>query len=286
MANRCHVRSISLPSRSHPATIRIEEELSKLKPLEASSASTLSSLCFDLSGVDGLYHCVNDLLHLASTQQVLSRHQSQKCLNQLIDWSVRLIDACSITRDAMLQFKEQVQALQSALRRRKGDLSIQENIDDYSCFRKKMRKEANKLIAELKQMDNKLGALQLPDQDQHLSALIRVLREVNVKNSSVFQSFLLFLATPVSKPTQSRWSMVSKLMHKRTPACEETQEIVNELQSVDYALNEMSNVDNIQIARKKLQDLEISIEELENCLERVFRHLIKTRASILNIFSQ
>ncbi|EEF40670.1 conserved hypothetical protein [Ricinus communis] len=149
-----------------------------------------------------------------------------------------------------------------------------------------MRKEANKLIAELKQMDNKLGALQLPDQDQHLSALIRVLREVNVKNSSVFQSFLLFLATPVSKPTQSRWSMVSKLMHKRTPACEETQEIVNELQSVDYALNEMSNVDNIQIARKKLQDLEISIEELENCLERVFRHLIKTRASILNIFSQ
>ncbi|EEF40669.1 hypothetical protein RCOM_0872170 [Ricinus communis] len=139
MANRCHVRSISLPSRSHPATIRIEEELSKLKPLEASSASTLSSLCFDLSGVDGLYHCVNDLLHLASTQQVLSRHQSQKCLNQLIDWSVRLIDACSITRDAMLQFKEQVQALQSALRRRKGDLSIQENIcrmrEKLSCVR-------------------------------------------------------------------------------------------------------------------------------------------------------
>ncbi|KAJ6774725.1 BPS1-LIKE PROTEIN [Salix purpurea] len=80
----------------------------------------------------------------------------------------------------MLRLKEQVQALQSALRRRKGDSSIESSVANYFCLRKKM-KDAKKLIASLKQMDNKFGASPFLDQDHQLSDVIQVIREVACK---------------------------------------------------------------------------------------------------------
>ncbi|XP_021691039.2 uncharacterized protein LOC110672546 [Hevea brasiliensis] len=216
---------------------------------------------------------------MSSTQEVLSYYQKEKCLHNLLDGSVRILDICGITRDVMLQFKDQVQALQSALRRRKGYSSIEGSIASYSCFTKKMKKEAKKSIAVLKQMGSKLKAS--PLQDHHL---IQLFKEVIAMSSSVFQSLFSFLST--SKPKQNRWSMVSKLMQKGAQACEEKQEIVNQLESVDAALSEKPHFGQMQIAQKRLEALEISIQDIENCLESVFKHLIKTRASILNIISQ
>ncbi|XP_024457628.2 uncharacterized protein LOC112327627 [Populus trichocarpa] len=283
MSGKYRVRSVSLPSRSHPTTLTVEEELNKLKAWQA--LSTSGSICNGLLGVEDLYKYVDEFLNLASTQEVLSRHENGKCHNELLDGSVRLLDVCSIARDTMLRFKEQIQALQSALRRRKGDSSIESSVATFTCFRKKMKKDAKKLIASLKQMDNKLGASSLLDQDQHLSAVIKVIREVNVINCSIFQSLLLFMSTS-SKPKQSRWSLVSKLMHKGVIACEEKQENVNEIETVDAALSEVSDSEKVKIAQKRLEALEMSIDDLGNCLERLSRPLIKSRASLLNIISQ
>ncbi|KAL3591858.1 hypothetical protein D5086_010498 [Populus alba] len=169
--------------------------------------------------------------------------------------------------------------------RRKGDSSIESSVAAFNCFRKKMKKDTKKLIASLKQMDSKLEASSLLDQDQHLSAVIRVIREVNVINCSIFQSLLVFLSTS-SKPKQSRWSLVSKLMHKGVIACEEKQENVNEIETVDAALSQVSDSEKVKIAQKRLETLEMSIDDLENCLERLSRPLIKSRATLLNIISQ
>ncbi|XP_035549197.1 uncharacterized protein LOC109017283 [Juglans regia] len=294
MAGKYQVRSISLPSRSHPSTVRLEEELNRLKIREETSTLTSESICKGLVGLEELYRCVDDLLNMASTQQVLSQLQHEKYVEELLDGSVRLLDICGITRDAMLQIREHVQVLQSALRRRKGDSSIESSINSYTCFRKKMKKDAKKLIAALKQMESKCGASPILDLDHHLSAVIRVLREVCLMNVSTFQSLLMFLTTPVSKPI-SGWSLVSKLMHKSVIACEEKQEKVNEMEVVDAALSTLcrsyasskgADPEKAQSAKKRLEDLEISIEELENSLECVFRRLIRTRASLLNIISQ
>ncbi|CBI14780.3 unnamed protein product, partial [Vitis vinifera] len=122
MANRCHVRSISLPSRSHPTTLKIQEELNKLRTLEASSTSTLETICNGLSGLQELYKCLDELLGLPSTQQALSHHQHEKWVNDLLDGPVRILDVCGSVRDVIAQFKEKIRDLQSALRRRKGDL--------------------------------------------------------------------------------------------------------------------------------------------------------------------
>ncbi|KAK7406895.1 hypothetical protein VNO78_08530 [Psophocarpus tetragonolobus] len=199
MANKFHVRSNSFPTASHPSTITVEEELSKLKTWEANSTSTSKSIGTGLSLLQDLYICLEGLLNMGSTQKLISNHQGEKCLEELLDGSVRILDICGITRDTMLQIKENVQALHSALRRRKGDSCIERVITEYNLFSKKMKKNAKKLITSLKQMESKFGVCPLLNQDQQLIALVRVLREVMLMNMSIFQSLLAFLAMPASK---------------------------------------------------------------------------------------
>ncbi|KAK7253008.1 hypothetical protein RIF29_37373 [Crotalaria pallida] len=287
MAKKCPVRSNSFPSASHPSTVRVEEELRNLKNCEATtSTSTSESISNGLSFFQDMYICLEDLLNLASTQKLISHHKGEKCVEEILDGSVRLLDICGITRDTISQIKENVQALHSALRRRKGDSSIERSVAEYNLFTKKVKKNAKKLITSLKQMDIKFGVSPVLDKDQDMASLIRVLREVIAMNMSVFQSILSFLAFPSSKSKVAM--MVAKLMQKGVQSSDD--ENCNELKCVDAALSTLlrdgTNVEKRQAAREKIEALEDAIESIENGLECAFRHLIKTRASLLNIMTQ
>ncbi|OIW11076.1 hypothetical protein TanjilG_22883 [Lupinus angustifolius] len=283
MANMYHVRSNSFPSASHPTTVKVEEELRNLRTFEATSTSTSESIRTSLCFLQDLYICLDGFLNLASTQKLISHHTGEKCVEDIVDGSLRLLDICGITRDTMLQIKENVQALHSAIRRRKGDSSIARSVAEYNSFTKKVKKNAKKLITSLKQMDSNFGVSPLLNQDQDLAALIRVLREVIAMNMSIFQSLLTFLVFPSSKSKVTKWLMVAKLMQKG-------EEKSNELQRVDAALitllSDATNVEKMLAAREELEALENAIESLENGVESVFRPLIKTRASLLNIIAQ
>jgi len=290
MANKFHVRSNSFPTGSHPSIIRVEEELSKFKTWEATSTSTSKSIGSGLSLLSDLYICVENLLNMPSTQKLISNHQGERCTEELLDGSVRILDICDITRDTLLQIKENVQALHSALRRRKGDSSIERVVAEYNSFSKKMKKNAKKLITTLKQMESKFGVSPLLDQDQQLSVLTRVLREVIVMNMSIFQSLLAFLAVPAPKSKGTKWLLLAKLMHKGVITCEDNTENSNELQCVEATLSSLvsegSNVAGMQAAHERLEALENGIESIGNGLESLFRHMVKTRACLLNIMTQ
>src|ERR1044072_1283909 len=96
-SSRYGVRSISLPTRSHPSTARVEEELNKLKSC-TSSSSRVETICYGLSGLVELYKCIEDLLKLPLTQQALSQHKNDKWLNELLDSPVRFLDQLGKTR--------------------------------------------------------------------------------------------------------------------------------------------------------------------------------------------
>lgn len=300
-SNRYSVRSISLPPTSHPTTARVEEELNKIKSWESSSnsSSKAETIRVGLSLLSELYKRIEDLLTLPLTQQALSQDQHQKWVNELLEGSLRYLDACENTRDSVISMQETVRELQSALRRRKiGDLSNESVVSVYICSRRKMKKETAKSLASLKPMDGKFGAgggLMLDDLDDHLLAVVRVLRETSLITISIFHSLLLFLSMPVQKPKPSRWSLVSKLVQKGVlAACTDQQENVNELEGADVALGNLlvqnSGRDiegqKMQSAQSRLDALDVSVEGLVKGLECLFRHLIQTRVFLLNIMSQ
>ncbi|KAF8406686.1 hypothetical protein HHK36_008777 [Tetracentron sinense] len=287
-----HVRSISLPSRLHPSTLRIEEELNKLRTSEISSAKA-ETIKIGLAGIEKLYNCVDDLIHLPLTQQALVHHKHERLVEEVLDGSVSLLDVCGTARDILLMMSERVQDLQSALRSRSGrDSSMESKVGAYICFRKKVKKDIGKCLGELKRMGSKFGLSSLIELDHHLSVVVKVLREVTMITISIFQSLLMFMSAP-SKLKPGRWSLISKLVHAESIAnCEGRQEHINEVENVDVALYSLHggirNKDakvNLQTAQKSLETLEISIGGLETGLECMFRRLIQTRVTLLNIIS-
>ncbi|KAF7848418.1 hypothetical protein BT93_L1963 [Corymbia citriodora subsp. variegata] len=292
--SKYNARSISFPSRTHPTTRRIDAELNKLKSLEAKYQTPSSgSVLAGLSGLEELYISLDDLLSMPSTRQALSCIQGRSCTDGLLEGSVRLLDVCGSLREMLMLIKEHVQALQSVLRRRKGDSSIEAVISDYAGYRKRMRKDAKRLMRIMG--TSSLGASTLIVDDLQLSSLARVLSEVDAVSTSVFQSIVSFLAVPLLRSKQSKWSLVSRLVHRGAVACEDTnQEDANEFECVDASLfalckhgaNDGVDSEKLQSTQHQLGALEMSIGDIENAMEGLYRRLIRTRASLLNIISQ
>ena len=120
--------------------------------------------------------------------------------------------------------------------------------------------------------------------NHHFSLVIIVLREVITSTTSIFHLLLLFLSVPTKR------SLVSRLLHTKTAAYRDQRVNMNELERVNFALHALwkcgaSEADRKQIAQNRLECLETSVEVIENCLESLFRSMIKARASLRNVVS-
>ncbi|MCD7448752.1 hypothetical protein HAX54_045693 [Datura stramonium] len=204
-----HVRSVSLPGKSHPTTQRVEEELNKLKSLEISVAPAVVSN--GLIGLEKLYKCIDDLFNLPQTLQALSQSLHAKWLDELLDKSVGLLDLCGTIRELVSQCKENVRDLQSSLRRRKGNSTTDDSTERFTSFSKKIKRDVKRSVSILKQMDQDTAVPVLLDADQDTVAVIRALREANTVCISFFQKLLSFLCEPLLKSKPSKWSLLSRL---------------------------------------------------------------------------
>lgn len=291
--NRYHVRSISFPGRSHPSTIKIEQVLNKIKTWEASSSSSKAEKVYKvLPGLVELYECIEELLALPITQRdLLQHHQHENLVNGLLERSVRFIDICSNARETVMMSKQAIRELQSALRRSKaGDhLNIESGLAAYACSRRKIQKEIEKSLAMLKQIET---CRMVSNSD---SLIVGVLTEASLVSISTFQSLLLFLSVPILKPKPSRWSLVSKLVQKGAFANDPAKrDNLSDLEKVDIALNDLllnshgkqEEAEKLELAQSRLETLDSSNEILENGLEHLFKHLIRTRVSLLNNLSE
>ncbi|XP_010277262.1 PREDICTED: uncharacterized protein LOC104611761 [Nelumbo nucifera] len=297
--SRYHVRSISMPSRSRPTATSIEEELNRLRALEslstAQSGSPLKeeSINVALLGLVELYKCVESFLQMPQTQQTLVQHQLEALVDELIEGSVTLLDIGGTTKDILLELKENVLDLHSALRRKKIEEMLGNKIATYISFKKRVKKDVSRSLKMLKRLEEKCVACPLLDLDHDSAMVVRVLREVNNVAISVFRAILSFLSMPASKPKVGRWHLVSKLIHRGVVACDRHEESMNEVESVDVVLfalarcnpSKDSEVESSQMAEKRLKDLEVSLETLEEGLDFLFRRLIQTRVSLLNILT-
>ncbi|KAF3665412.1 hypothetical protein T459_06155 [Capsicum annuum] len=177
-----HVRSLSLPGRSHPTTQRVEEELNKLKSLEVSTAP--EAVSNGLLSLEKLYKCIDDFLNLPQT---LSQSLHEKWLDDLLDKSVRLLDLCGTIKELVSRCKENVRDLQSSFRRRKGDSTTDDSVERFTSFIKKIKRDAKRLVSTLKQMDQETAVSVLLEADQVTVSVIRALKKANAVCLSTFQ---------------------------------------------------------------------------------------------------
>ncbi|KAH7574813.1 hypothetical protein JRO89_XS02G0008000 [Xanthoceras sorbifolium] len=271
----CHTRSNSFPSRSHPLASNFEEHLRKLR--------SSSSIFRRLTGLQDLHDCVDKVLSLPLTQQALAQEQQKKWVVRY----VKLLDMSSIAKDALLQTKECVQGLLSALRRRRGD-EISSEVKKFLASRKAVKKTIKKAFRNLMKACSPCNI-----NEEH--EMITMLREVETVTFTVFESLLslIIITGPKAQSKLSGWSsLVSKLVQPKRVACEEEESNINEFEKMDVGLSSFithksttSKLDNIVHVQNQLKELESSIQDLEEGLECLSRPLIKNRVSLLNILN-
>ncbi|OMO92011.1 hypothetical protein COLO4_17956 [Corchorus olitorius] len=237
-----HARSNSLPSRQHPISSQIDENLNRLR--SSQSASTSSSIVQNLNGLQDLHEYVEMLLQLPQSQQALAQEQQRKCVEQLLDGSLMLLDVCSIAKDALLQTKE-----------------------------KSVKKAICKALKNLKNMENK---------DGENGDVISILRQVEAVTVNVLESLLSFISGPEAESKLSRWSKL--MHQKRVTSAEDEikNEIAN-AEATLRSFTKSENAKNVENVQNELQNSEECIQDLEQGLESLYRRLIKARVNVLNI---
>ncbi|XP_009121164.1 uncharacterized protein LOC103845995 [Brassica rapa] len=263
MAISFHVRSNSFPSRLHPQAAHVDEQLIRLRSSEEASTSSSSSICQRLNSLQELHQSLEKLIHLPATEHALAQEQNKKVTEQLLDGSLRILDLCNISRDALSQMKEGLMEIQSILRRKRGDLSGE--IKNYLASRRSLKKSFQKVVKSLKVKQD------LKCNDDSLA----VFEEAEAISVNIFDSLFCFMS---GSKTCSKWSLVSKLINQKKV-------------SYEAQGNEFTKVDSEFQSEKTLkmedgQNLESCIQDLEDGLESLSKSLIKYRVSILNILGQ
>ncbi|KAL6214122.1 hypothetical protein ACLB2K_013560 [Fragaria x ananassa] len=267
-----HTRSNSFPSRAHPIIEEANEQLCRLRSSAATSTSS-SSISHKLSGLQDLHECVERLLQLPLNQQAIAQEKHQKCTNELLDGSLRLLDVCSTANEALLHTKACLQDLQSIIRRRGCESGVHTSeVRKYLTSRKMVKKTIQKAMVNTRSTFSSLN------KETECISIVNTLRNVEAITLTVFESLFSFISGPKASTS---WLLVSKMMQSKRVACEEEAEI-NEFAEVDAALKSVKSADNVQ---NQLNNLESCIQDQEEGLECLFRQLIKTRVSLLNILN-
>ncbi|CAA0812473.1 Arabidopsis protein of unknown function (DUF241 [Striga hermonthica] len=263
-----HIRSNSFPSQSHPTAKDVEGHLERLK---ASQAASTSSICKNLASLKDLHKGINDMIQTPSIQQELAHLQNENWTNELLEGSLRLVDLCGFSRDVLCLTKESIQELQSSIRRQADDDNA------YAASRKKVNKMVNKYIKNLKTSNQNSSPT---------SPIGKILKEAESIDLSILKSLLVVLSG--QKDRQSKKSL-STLLSKFTQSTSRVHsEIDRESGDMDLcSLNihkSTKNADN-KAMLIQLRASETIIQEIEECVEALFRTLVKTRVSLLNAIS-
>ncbi|CAN1770840.1 hypothetical protein LINPERHAP1_LOCUS11719 [Linum perenne] len=283
-ATSFHARSNSLPSdRQHPLVSELDDQVCRLRQSEATTSS--SSIYHKLNSLQDLYDCVDQLLQLPLTQQTIVQKSFSELLDELLDGSLRMLDMCNTAKDALSQMKESVAELQSAIRRRQSDLVAETK--RYLNSRKTVKKAIQKALKGM-ETNKSTSSNNMKSTSSNSVEAISMLREAESIVVEVLESLMSFITQSTSK--SSSWSLVSKLIaSKKNEVSANTNEFAeknevsastNEFAEVDACLKTSKSSEEIQAHLKNLQPC---IQDLEEGVESLFRCLIKTRASILNV---
>ncbi|CAA0831124.1 Arabidopsis protein of unknown function (DUF241 [Striga hermonthica] len=196
-----HYRSISFPSRSSKST-NFQAHIQNLKSLETNLTS------------EAIQAAVLNLAELHNfVQESLAQSQNSQNTNSSIEESlsasVDFLDVCSSIRDLAQMIGENVRSLQSTIRRKGLDFShIENEMNSYSCFRKRANKFAAKTVKSLKNMESKNRSSLSSPVDEN-GGFAGVLSDLGGLTIAILKSTLFFLSCSEAGKSGG-WKLISR----------------------------------------------------------------------------
>lgn len=293
------VRSVSLPSRIHPLSVKLRAALKRLNIWQRSSSSVFVSSYFGyetllvgLVNLIELYGCVHELLESPYVKHTLHHHQKGKLLEDSLDGSIVLLDVCDATREMIVAMREHMANLKSAFRRK---VSVEKEVNSYVYLRKKANKEISKHINLLKKMET-IDISTNIDQDSAIAST-SVLRETIEITVSIFRHLLLFLSTipplpsPAKKIKTTIWFL--SIPFVSSSLSDKSLDLMKEMKSLDDVFmgsivdsrRTFVEVETMQKEKMRRDVAEDGFRDLEAELDSVSKCLVKNRVLFLNILS-
>jgi hypothetical protein len=286
-----HIRSISLPCRSHPLISQIKDEINGLKSWSNSTSKsqplTSKNLSNGLTLLKQTHETFQDILQLPQTQESLRYHP--QWVEKLLEYSLRFVDAYGMFQTSILSLKEEHSSVQIAIRKRdESKLVI------YLKAKKKLSKEIEKLVSGIRCVN-----LNVTQQQQQLHVSVysssptllsvsdsvelgRVIEDVMSLTVSVSVALFNGVAMSFASKRFSWVKMVRKggSVKKELEGIEEIQKVLNEVENIGNL--KKKGDEEVRSVLKRMRDLEENICGIESVSDKVFRALINSRVLLLN----
>ncbi|XP_022946887.1 uncharacterized protein LOC111450828 [Cucurbita moschata] len=248
-----HLRSISLPCRSHPLISSLNDEIANLKSWPSTNHRNAAWLCSGLNAVKLVHDYLDDILQLPQSRESICRFSTW--VENVLEDFLRFIDAYGIFQSLVLAFREEHVAARVAMRR-----NNEMKLDMYKKARKRMGKETTKLGSVVR-----VGTVTAVPEEELAVAIKGVMEVTGMVSVVMFEGIGTSLGW-----RRNRWMRKGKKVEN---GILEFMEVSN-------------NGDNeVKVRMEKMKDLEEWIESIENVTEKLLRTLMNTRVSILNALS-
>jgi hypothetical protein len=224
-------------------------------------SSSAAAMAGDLDGVARVYEHLEPLLRFARAEQV----------EEELEASVALLDACVAARDGLRAMRACAFDLEVALRR--GDAAAaQSAAGAYARLARRARADVKRQRRTRHDLQN--------------TGSVRSLEEARRVTVTVLERVVTAVSRRVTVSAgPSRWSacIVARAFMKRTRvACEDAESYTTTAVLPSLALRKKSSASR---AQRELRALGDTIQHLEDGLELLFRRLVQCRAFLLNMCS-
>ncbi|KAG9147997.1 hypothetical protein Leryth_003585 [Lithospermum erythrorhizon] len=276
-----HVRSTSLPCRSHPLISQLKDQINELKSLVSTKQETRSTawLCDFLIRLKAIHESLDDLLQLPQTRESL--RGNVEFVEKLLEDFLQFVDVFGIFQTLVLTLKEEHVGAQVALRRKDDAKMVL-----YIKGLKKIAKEIERLEEWMQSIGNyhftpASSTFQHGDIDAEIVEAIIDVSEVTVVISNALFSGISS-SLPLRKASWVGLSLGGKT--KRVRAEEGIQEFL-QLQFENLINLKKKGDEDFKMVVKKMRSIEDCIVGIESGTEKVFRSLISSRVSLLNVLT-
>jgi hypothetical protein len=261
-----HVRSASVPCHTHPLLLDVDDQLLALRSWTSNPGQNPLSLAH----VRALLCVLDELLHLPLAQAALVRAACAD--DSLLDGFLVLADAFGTFLAALLALRQHAAELRAAVRRRdaaklasaaRAQRQVGRELEQLAAA--VAREAARCARASLQASSTTCGA---PAELEITRTVAEAVNGTAVASASVFSEVgavadaAAALASPASSSSPKKRLPLSSRSKQQRCGSEEQREAA---------------------ALGKLQELEQCVGELESESEKVFRSLVQTRVSLLNI---